>query len=201
MTAFRISALACCGAGLALGVANWAMQGPLPGDILVTRGLQAMFGPAPQWAGILTKSATEPWMWAMTGVVALILWALRGGVAALTAPVAFALAVAADGILRFFLFSPRPLVSLVAVAKPSASSGLPSTYGLVTGATIGLLMLVALSDRRGGARVVGFAAAAWLVGGWAARVTMGGHWTSQLVASYALSMLIALGVLRMVRLR
>jgi membrane-associated phospholipid phosphatase len=62
-------------------------------------------------------------------------------------------------------------------------------------------MLVALADRRGWARAVGWVALVWLVLGWAARVTMGGHWTSQLVASYALSILMAQGVLRLVRVR
>ncbi|AMK19389.1 MULTISPECIES: phosphatase PAP2 family protein [Sphingobium] len=201
MTITRSSVFLLCLAGVTLGVLNWAANGPLPGDVALTRGLQALLGHSPEWAGIVTKSATEPWMWAMTGVVALLLWILRGRVAALAAPIAFALALATDGLLRFFIFSPRPLPTLVAVARPSPSSGLPSTYGLITGTTTGLLMLVALAERRGWARAAGWIALVWLVLGWAARVTMGGHWTSQLLASYALSILMAQGVLRLMRVR
>ncbi len=182
-----------CAIGLLLGLLNWVMQEPVPGDALLTRGLQALFGHQPGWANIITKSATEPWMWAMTLAVAILLHILHGARMALAAPISFALAIAADGLLRFYLHSPRPLAALVAVAKPSPSSGLPSTYGLVTGA------IVALADRRGVVRAIGWIAIGWMVAGWAARVTMGGHWTSQLLASYALSAIMALGVIRLLR--
>lgn len=190
-----------CGIGVVLGLLNWAMQGPVPGDVLLTRGLQSVVGHQPHWAAIVTKGATEPWMWAVTTLVAVALYALRGARMALAAPLSFALAVAADGLLRYFVHSPRPLATLVAVAKPSATSGLPSTYGLVTGATIGLLAMVALADQRAAVRGIGWIAVAWLIAGWAARVTMGGHWTSQLLASYALSMMMARGVQLVLRQR
>lgn len=198
-TLIRRPLLPLCAIGLLLGLLNWVMQGPVPGDALLTRSLQALFGHQPGWANIITKSATEPWMWAMTLAVAILLHILHGARMALAAPISFALAIAADGLLRFYLHSPRPLAALVAVAKPSPSSGLPSTYGLVTGATIGLLAIVALADRRGVVRAIGWIAIGWMVAGWAARVTMGGHWTSQLLASYALSAIMALGVIRLLR--
>ena len=133
-TLIRRPLLPLCAIGLLLGLLNWVMQGPVPGDALLTRSLQALFGHQPGWANIITKSATEPWMWAITLAVAILLHILHGARMALAAPISFALAIAADGLLRFYLHSPRPLAALVAVAKPSPSSGLPSTYGLVTGA-------------------------------------------------------------------
>lgn len=190
-----------CGIGVVLGLLNWMMQGPVPGDILLTRGLQAVVGHQPDWAAIMTKGGTKPWVWAVTALVGMALYALRGARMALVAPLSFALAVAADGILRYFVYSPRPLAALVAVAKPSSTSGLPSTYGLVTGSTIGLLAMVTLADQRAAVRTIGWIAVAWLLAGWAARVTMGGHWTSQLLASYALSMMMGRGAQVLLRQR
>ncbi|CAN5176177.1 hypothetical protein BH10PSE13_BH10PSE13_03900 [soil metagenome] len=172
-------------AGLLLGGLSCWAQGPLPGDVPVTRAVQALLGVNPLWANIVTKTATAPWMWLMTALVALVLGWLRGGRMALTVVLSFAVAVALDGLLRHFIHVPRPLADLIAVAKPSPSSGLPSTFGLVGGATMGL---VALIDRRGAGRFVAVLGWAYLLAGFAARVTMGGHWASQLLASYAVAL-------------
>lgn len=176
-------------AGLLLGALSCWAQGPLPGDLPVTRALQAVLGIKPSWAEIVTKTATAPWMWLMTGLVALVLGWLHGWRMAVTVVLSFAVAIALDGFLRHFIHVPRPLAELVGVAKPSPGSGLPSTFGLVGGATMGL---VATIGRRGAGRYLMLVGWAYLFAGFAARVTMGGHWPSQLLASYAAAMGLAL---------
>lgn len=185
-------------AGLAIGLWMLFVQGPLPGDVFVTQALQARFGHMAGWANIVTKTATEPWMWVMTAGVAALLWIMQGQRMALAVPVAFSVMIALDGLLRYFIHAPRPLATLVAVAKPSASSGLPSTFGLVAGATAGLLMLVGWQDGRLFPRLLSLLALFYLVAGLCARVTMGGHWASQVLASYGVAMGLAYGIARLI---
>lgn len=184
------------GAAVALGLGAWivAAQGPLPGDVWITRGAQAIFGSHPSWAELLTKSATEPFMWALaavTAALASVLYGWRPGIATL---LSFAVSLTLDRALRALLHAPRPAASLVEVVRPSDTSGLPSTFGLVYGATIGLLVVLGWKARTPAARAACWTAMALLVAGLLARVTMGGHWASQVAASYAAAMVLAYAV-------
>jgi membrane-associated phospholipid phosphatase len=96
------------------------------------------------------------------------------------------------------LFVPRPFEPLVAVAAPSSSSGLPSTFGLVYGAVFGVALLAGAGAGASGAWAAlpaRFLAAAAITAGSAARVVLGGHWPSQMLASLALGGLLALAAL------
>lgn len=175
---------------LVIGAASTVMQGPLPGDVALTRALQAVLGPQALWADWVTDTAKSPLLWAtLAAAMALAWWAAparaQGWRAALTVPLAYALAFVTDKTLRAVLSVPRPDPALVAVAEPSASSGLPSTFGLVYGAVFGATLL-----RHGGwlARAV---AGALLVIGLCARIVLGGHWPSQILASAAFGLLMA----------
>jgi len=88
------------------------------------------------------------------------------------------------------VFAPKPAAELVAVAAPSASSGLPSTFGLVYAGLFGAALL---ASGRGGASAAAGAALAGLlvVAGSGARIVLGGHWTSQLAASLLLGLALA----------
>jgi len=44
----------------AVGCTAVLVHDPLPGDVFVTRSLQAWFGPHPQWAVALTRTASPP---------------------------------------------------------------------------------------------------------------------------------------------
>jgi len=178
-------ALSCAAGALLLGAACSIAQGPLPGDLAITGALQAALGTTPPWALAMTETAKMPWL-AATLTVAVALEAVRAGWrGALGPPVALLLALALDALLRLVLFAPRPSADLVAVASASASSGLPSTFGLFYGALFGAAACL-LARRRAAALAASSLAAALLVVGACARVVLGGHWSSQVLASLLL---------------
>jgi membrane-associated phospholipid phosphatase len=185
-----------CIAALA-GAANLWLQGPLPGEMEVTLAWQQALGARPAWAGWLTATAKAPLVWGMLVLAAMLAWRVAGPRAALAVPLAYGFAFAADKALRAALFAPRPDPALVAVADPSASSGLPSTFGLVYGALLGTALLA----RGGGRRALApqLAAGALLVAGMAARIVLGGHWPSQMLASAAFGLVLAVGALAITR--
>ncbi|MFO6431430.1 phosphatase PAP2 family protein [Erythrobacter sp. W302b] len=174
---------------LAIGGASLAVQGPLLGDDGATRTLQSLFGDAPRWAGWLTDTAKPPMVIATMGVGAGLAWLAAGWRSALSVPLAFALAWLIDKGLRAVIFAPRPSPDLVAVASASSSSGLPSTFGLVYGSIFGVVVFAAATGRS--AIVLRALALALTLAGAAARVVLGGHWTSQMVASVLLGLLAA----------
>lgn len=174
---------------LVIGGANAVMQGPLPGDLAVTLGLQAALGGGPVWAEWLTETAKAPLLWGTLVLAGVLAWRAAGWRSAFAVPLAYAFAFAADKGLRAVLFVPRPDADWVVVAAPSASSGLPSTFGLVYGAMFGAALLASGPVRRAGPmRII---AAALLIAGMAARIVLGGHWASQMLASTALGLLLA----------
>lgn len=175
---------------LVVGAASWTAQGPLPGDVAITRTLQTLLGDAPPWAFALTQSALVPLAGVSVGVAALLGWWLRGAVGGAAAVLAYGLALVADKALRAGLFVARPAEPLVAVAAPSSSSGLPSTFGLVYGAVFGVALLTAANTARQQWPARAIAAGAILVGS-AARVVLGGHWASQMAASVTTGLLLA----------
>lgn len=175
---------------LLAGGAALALQGPLPGDAGLTLALQEVFGADPLWARWLTDTAKAPVLWATLALAGMLAWRIGGSRGALAVPLAYGLAFVTDKALRTVLFVPRPDPTMVAVAEPAASSGLPSTFGLVYGAIFGIALLAPGPARR--ARPVRLAAAALLIAGAAARIVAGGHWGSQMVASLASGLLLAL---------
>lgn len=176
---------------LLLGAACWAQQGPLPGDVAITQGMQALLGTQPGWAFALTSSAVLPLVAATLLAGATLGWWLRDGSGAVATVLAYGLALLADMALRAAVFVVRPAEPLVAVAAPSVSSSLPSTFGLVYGAIFGVALLAGTTAGRA-AWLVRLIAAAALITGSGARVVLGGHWASQMIASVAFGLLLAL---------
>mgnify|MGYP001495095183 CR=1 FL=1 len=185
----RFPALAVLAAVL-LGAACLLASGPLPGDVALTRALQSVFGDAPGWAIALTRSAQFPLVWA-TLAVAMVGAFARGGARGAAAPVlAFLAVLLLDKLLRAAIFAPKPSADLVAVAAASASSGLPSTFALHYGALFGAAPLAPGRRGPGAAGGAGGRAAA-IAAGCAARVVLGGHWTSQMLATLLLALAVA----------
>ena len=179
--------------------AVWASQGPLPGDVALTLALQGISGSNPDWAEWLTGTAKAPLLWGTLAVAAALAFRVSGLRAALAVPIAYGLAFAADKALRAVIFAPRPDPALVAVADPAASSGLPSTFGLVYGAMFGVALLAPVRSSQGAAiRII---AVLLLVAGACARILPGGHWPSQMAASIALGLLLASAARAIVRSR
>lgn len=170
------------GMGLAAG-------GPVPGDIAVTYCLQSMLGSEPRWAEILTASAKAPLL-GVTILLGAVLAGLAGGWrGSLAVPLAYALVWLCDKTLRVIVFVPKPEPDLVAVASASAASGLPSTFGLVYASVFGVAIWL-----KGCGRIrdsVRMAAGGLIIAGSGARIVLGGHWTSQMIASAAAGLLLS----------
>lgn len=188
-----ISAAAFCMASMAPGIASLMAQGPLPGDVLVTRTLQSLLGEAPTWAAFSGRTAESPAVW-LTLCLAIALAIVRTGWRGALLPLLALLgAYALNALLRALIFVPRPNSELVAVAGASASSSLPSTFALVYGAIFGAVIFA--SNQRGAiSTAAAVFAAGLIVAGTSARVVLGGHWISQVLASLllAFSLVIAL---------
>lgn len=164
--------------------------GPVPGDVAITRALQGLMGADPQWAIGLTDTAKPPLL-AATMIAAVGLAALAGGWRGAPAvPLAFALGWLADKALRAMIFAPRPSGDLVAVAHANPSSGLPSTFGMVYASLFGVVLFLQANGRL--ALAAKGLAAALIIAGCAARITLGGHWSSQMAASVMLGLSAAL---------
>lgn len=164
-------------------------QGPVTGDVAVTRALQSLFCNAPLWAEWLTDTAKPPIVVATMVIGAGLAWLAAGWRAAFAVPLAFGLGWLLDKALRAAIFAPRPSADLVAVASASSSSGLPSTFGLVYGSIFGVVVFAGASGTAAlGVRAF---ACALIITGAAARVVLGGHWTSQMLASVLLGLLAA----------
>jgi membrane-associated phospholipid phosphatase len=180
-------------AGLLLGSACLWAQGPLPGDVVVTRTLQSLLGNAPTWAKFITDSAKWPALWATLGVALLVASLHRDWRITSTPAVALPLAYLLDIVLRAFLFAPRPLPDLIAVAAQSSSSGLPSTLGLVYGALFGV-GLVDVSKLNMLGRAAFILSILLILAGASARIVLGGHWPSQMMASMLAGIALSGGV-------
>lgn len=188
----RFAAVLALIAGVA-GAAGVALQGPVPGDLALTLGLQSLLGTEGAWAAWITATAKAPLLWGTLAGAAALAWRVAGLRAGLAVPLAYGFAFAADKALRAVLFVPRPDPQLVAVAEPAASSGLPSTFGLVYGAVFGVVLLTRSAARR--ARPARVLAAVLIVAGVATRIVTGGHWGSQMLASLAMGLLMAAAAL------
>jgi membrane-associated phospholipid phosphatase len=90
---------------------------------------------------------------------------------------------------------PRPTPELINVVGHPKGYAFPSIFGLIYGATFGYAGVIALVRFRGAARmVVCIIALFLLLAGIDARVVLGAHWPSDLLASYlfALTLIVAL---------
>jgi len=183
---------------LIIGATNAALDGPLPGEIALTRALQTAFDGAPPWTGAVTRTAKMPLLPA-TVLAASILCAGVAPKRFAVAPVLAVLAaLALDKALRIWLYVPRPDPDLVQVLSASASSGLPSTFGLTYASAFSAVFWLPVSGRR--ASVARIIAATVVAVGFLVRVLPGGHWPSQMIASMsagaALAYVAVLGVQR-----
>lgn len=190
MTRRTSKAIAFALVALAVGGACLAIDGPLPGDVSITRQLQSAFGPRPVWAEWLTDTAKPPHVIMTILAGSGVAWLAARWRGALAVPIAFGLSWVMDKVLRAVMFDARPSADLVAVASASTSSGLPSTFGLTFGSIFGVALFVTAKGKQAmAARVM----ALGLIGACvAARIVLGGHWTSQMLASTLLGIVAAL---------
>lgn len=187
------AAATCFVMSMVLGAACLVAQGPLPGDVAVTRALQSVAGEAPTWAEFLTNTAKIPGVWVVLCLAIGLAYARSGRWSAAVPPLALVIAHLMNAFLRALIFAPKPSSELVAIATASSASGLPSTFALVYGGLFGAVVFA--PGERG---VVSWSAAilsaGFIIVGVCARLVLGGHWISQVLASLLLvfSLVIAL---------
>ncbi|MFH5804840.1 hypothetical protein [Alienimonas sp. DA493] len=180
-----LAAVACLVAAAVVGVTSWSAQGPLPGDVAVTKALQSLFGAEPGWAEWLTSTAKPPLVWLTLLCGAGLGWVKAGWRGAAAVPAVFLLVRLMDLGLRAGIYVPKPTPEFVPIASASDSSGLPSTFGLVFGAAFGAALLFPRTVSKPQAVTATVVAALLLIAGACCRIVLGGHWLSQMVASLA----------------
>src|SRR5688572_20043876 len=169
-----------------------------PGDLELTRTVQSALPPG-DWARAVTRAAYVPWIYGVLAASALAALRVAGWRAAAAMAVTFFVFMHVERDIKDFIARPRPSADLVTVTgspmaagmMPAASPGysMPSGWALLFGSTVGLLGVLAWAHTRGIPRAAyTIGCAAILLTGLAARVSLGGHWPSDVVAGYLLAM-------------
>jgi undecaprenyl-diphosphatase len=166
-----------------------------PGDVEIARAIQH-FVPMPiQSAQFITASANKPWCFVLLAATVAVVWAMYGWREAMAAvPIFFALWLL--GIwLSPLIAQPRPTAEMISVVGHPKGYAFPSIFGLIYGATFGYLGVLALVRPRTTARVaVAIVALLFLLAGIDARVVLGAHWPSDLLASYLFAVTLIIAV-------
>jgi membrane-associated phospholipid phosphatase len=161
----------------------------LPGDVSVTRFLQSVAPADNSWAETITTSAKVPWNFLLLAVTVLLSWLIAGWRAAAFAAVCFAGLLLIGPWLQGVIGRPRPSTSLVRVVGSSSGFSFPSIFALTYAATVGYLAILAWRSLAGRARWgVVLACALFLLVGGSARVVLGAHWPSDVLASYLIGL-------------
>jgi membrane-associated phospholipid phosphatase len=171
-----------------------------PGDPEIARAIQH-FAPMPTpWAQTVTASAMIPWCFLLLPATIAVAWTMCGW-RATTVAVAIFFGLWLLGIwLSPMVAQPRPTSELINVVGHPKGYAFPSIFGLIYGATFGYAGVLALVRLRGVARsLVCIIALFFLLAGIDARVVLGAHWPSDLLASYLLALTLIVVLLPFVR--
>jgi membrane-associated phospholipid phosphatase len=166
-----------------------------PGDPQIARLIQH-FAPMPiPLAQAITASAMKPWCFALLVATVAFAWTISGWRAAAIAVAIFFSLWLLGILLRPMVAQPRPTAELINVVGHPAGYAFPSIFGLIYGATFGYAGVLALAHLRGAVRIViCVIMLLFLLAGIDARVVLGAHWPSDLLASYlfALTLIVVL---------
>lgn len=180
------------------GGASIYYNGPVPWDVWATQRVQEYSAEYLQYAELITRTAKTPLVWGAIAIASIMVilashWRMFG-----TPLLAWGLAHFADKALRGEIFVPKPDANIVAVAQASVASGLPSTFGLIYGAIFGCVIWSSQYAFRG--TLMQLLAWAAIFAGMASRIALGGHWTSQMVASVSAGLLLGMVVTRIMQI-
>jgi len=171
-----------------------------PGDPQIARAIQHFAPMAIPLAQTITASAMKPWCFLLLAATIAVAWTMCGWRAAAVA-VAIFFGLWLLGIwLSPMVAQPRPTSELINVVGHPKGYAFPSIFGLIYGATFGYAGVLALVRLRGVARsLVCVIALFFLLAGIDARVVLGAHWPSDLLASYLLALTLIVALLPFVR--
>jgi membrane-associated phospholipid phosphatase len=169
-----------------------------PGDLAVTRLVQ-LRSPGFTWAEALTKTASAPWSVMLAALCAAISGWMGGWRMAAAVALAFGSMWTIGEWVKPLIGRPRPPAALVRVIGSPKGFSFPSTFALVYSTTIGAVALVAAlwSRRQGQGAIVATCVVLLLLGG-LARITLGAHWPSDIVATYGVGLVWSAILLRTV---
>jgi membrane-associated phospholipid phosphatase len=173
----------------------------LPGDVFIARCIQSLLPANPGWAKWVTSFAFFPGYIILIAIAFFCSWSISGMKAAIFSLASFGGILVIDRLLRLIIFQPRPAPGLIHVASMSPGSAFPSTAAFVYAATFGYVCVLAV---RKGAKfkingVVLIVCVLGLVIAFAARIALGAHWPSDLIASYLWAYLWILFLMRYVK--
>ena len=165
----------------------------LPGDVEVTRALQAAAPGDVRWAEWITTSGRWPWLLLLVAISVVFSLYLSGLAAALGGLASVAAVWFLDTLLRHLVFQPRPSSDLVHVIAPQPhGSAFPSTVALIYVGTFGYLAMIAVLRSSGAVRwLVAAACIALLALAAVARIVPGAHWPSDILVSYLYGFVVA----------
>lgn len=161
-----------------------------PGDPELARFIQAWV-PAGEWARAVTRAAYAPWIYGVLIVSAIAALRIAGWRAAAAMALTFFALMYVEQGMKEYIARPRP-------GPGMAGYSMPSGWALLFGSTVGLLGVLAWRHARGAARwayVIGCVAV--LSAGLTARVVLGAHWPSDVIAGYLIAIVIGLFLLEL----
>jgi membrane-associated phospholipid phosphatase len=168
-----------------------------PGDVAVARFVQWIAPKSAGWAHWISSTAKFPWNLILIALTVGLSWWRAGWRAALLALASFAGMWVLGKALGPVIGRPRPSPDLVHVADKLSGYSFPSIFGLVYASTFGFLAVLFNRKASGVLRVtVVILCSLLLLVGWAARISLGAHWPSDVILSYLIGILWAYFLIR-----
>jgi membrane-associated phospholipid phosphatase len=178
----------CVATGLFVSGASYLPY--FPGDVAVTRFVQWITPVSTGWAQWISLTAKFPWSLVLLAITVGLSWWLAGWRAALLALASFAGMWIIGIWLGPLVARPRPSPNLVHVADKLSGYSFPSIFGLTYASTIGFLAVLFSRKASGQLRItVVTLCCLFLLVGWAARISLGAHWPSDVILSYLIGFL------------
>lgn len=162
----------------------------LPGDVIITRIVQALLPESKHWAQVMSSTAEMPWVLGLIAITFILSWAIAGWRASLLAIVSFIGLWLLGKWLGPAIAQPRPSPELVQVTGSLPGSAFPSIFAFNYVATVGFVAALAAVKASGNLRrIILIVCSLLLIVGWVARVDLAAHWPSDVAISYLIGLL------------